>query len=288
ILGSLAVLVIAMFPAAFLALNFQRKEKVLQPSEVIIFHRKSWLRLFIILSCFGYLVIFSVVPLLALIIQCGDVKVFIQAVRVSIPEAFNSLVIASGCALLAGLLPWAAVCGGPRRHSTIWEFINLWAIGVSPLVIALVCSRIGSMFGSRISSITIANAILCYALLLRVWPYAFRTISSGHEQYHADWKATAQMARVPKIQQITKIGLPHYLPYVGLSMVLAFSLSIGEIEISQMLCAPGYGTLALRLMTFLHFAPANEVAGLALFQMLIALTPIFVGFACYKKLFKFL
>jgi len=96
------------------------------------------------------------------------------------------------------------------------------------------------------------------------------------------------MARIPRLRQVTKIDLPHYLPYVVLTMVIAFSLSIGEIEISQMLCAPGCGTLALRLMTFLHFAPANEVAGLALFQMAVAMTPVFVLFAFWKKTFNIL
>jgi|GEM_PF-1671184 ABC-type Fe3+ transport system permease subunit len=288
IAASVIILAVAMLPAFLLALIFRRTQSLLQPSETLYSDQKNWRRGLMATICMGYLIIFLFFPVAALFVQCGSISTLLQAIRVSLPEASNSLIIASICAVLAGLLPWAAALVSPKKVGTAWEFFNLWAIGVSPLVIAIVCSRIGSLFGSRIGSITIANAILCYALLLRVWPYAFRILSTGKQEYHLDWQEAARMARIPRLRQVTKIDLPHYLPYVVLTMVIAFSLSIGEIEISQMLCAPGCGTLALRLMTFLHFAPANEVAGLALFQMAVAMTPVFVLFAFWKKTFNIL
>ena len=56
--------------------------------------------------------------------------------------------------------------------------------------------------------------------------------------------------------------------------ILAYVLAVGEVEISQLLCAPGQGTLALRLFTFLHFGPSHVAAGLALLQLLIAVVPV--------------
>jgi ABC-type Fe3+ transport system permease subunit len=288
IAASVLLLAVAMFPALLLALIIRKTKTHMQPSETLNSNQKTRGRTLMLVTCIGYVLVFWLLPVIALFVQCGSVATLWRAIQTSWPEAANSLIIASICAVSAGLLPWVAASVALKKAGTLWEFINLWAIGVSPLVIALVCARLGSYFGSRIGSVAIANAILCYALLIRVWPYAFRIMSIGRQEYHMEWREAARMAGLSRVRQAMNIELPHYVPYVGTAMVIAFSFSIGEIEISQMLCAPGYGTLALRLMTFLHFAPAEEVAGIALFQMGIAMSPILILFSFWKKSFNIL
>lgn len=286
IVASVSILAVAILPAILLALLFRKSQAVTQlTNRQYSGQKKIWGSLMAIV-CIGYVVLFWLFPFISLIIQCGDISKFLHTIGESLPEARNSLLVAFICVMLAVLLPSAAALVNPKQFRISWEVINIWAIGVSPLVIALVCSRIGSFFGSRINSIAIANGVLCYALLIRIWPYAFRIFSSGRQGYQSDWEEASRMARMPKIKRIIKIDLPHYNSYIILIMVIAFSLSIGEIEISQMLCAPGYGTLALRLMTLLHFAPADEVAALALFQMGISMTPVFALFVVWKKFFN--
>ena len=59
---------------------------------------------------------------------------------------------------------------------------------------------------------------------------------------------------------------------------MAFILAVGDVQITQMLSAPGSGTLALRLFTFLHFGPTHVAASLALLQLTIAVAPLMLYF----------
>ena len=60
--------------------------------------------------------------------------------------------------------------------------------------------------------------------------------------------------------------------------LVAYILAAGEVEICQLLCEPGQGTLALRLLTFLHFGPTQVTAGLALLHLLLVCIPALLYF----------
>ena len=71
--------------------------------------------------------------------------------------------------------------------------------------------------------------------------------------------------------------------HLAAAFAIAFVLAIGEVEISQMLCAPGHGTLALRLFTFLHFGPASTAASLAMLQFLLAAAPVLLFHLVFNR-----
>ncbi len=75
-----------------------------------------------------------------------------------------------------------------------------------------------------------------------------------------------------------RITAPLLAGHAAAAAALGFILAAGDVEISQMLCAPGSGTLALRLFTFLHFGPTHVAAGLALLQLIIAAAPALAYF----------
>jgi ABC-type spermidine/putrescine transport system permease subunit II len=65
---------------------------------------------------------------------------------------------------------------------------------------------------------------------------------------------------------------------VAAGSVVAFVLAVGDVEITQLLCPPGSGTLAMRLFTFLHFGPTHVAAGLSLLLLALATAPVIVYF----------
>ncbi len=91
-------------------------------------------------------------------------------------------------------------------------------------------------------------------------------------------REAAQLAGLSSWQQTRSIVGPLMAPHVAAAAVVTFALSMADVEISQLLCAPGYGTLALRVLTFLHFGPAYVTASLALLQLILAVVPALVYF----------
>ena len=86
------------------------------------------------------------------------------------------------------------------------------------------------------------------------------------------------LAGLSGAQQWRWITGPLLVEHIAAGAVLAFVLAAGDVEISQLLCAPGSGTLAVRLFTFLHFGPSYVAASLALLELIITAVPVFVYF----------
>jgi iron(III) transport system permease protein len=200
----------------------------------------------------------------------GGTVLFVSNVVLGIGAA------AAGVALVAGLAVgvWAATRARPAV-----DVLAIVPLGIPPLLLGLAYLR----FYNRSWPVNLAvvgntSALVILALAARGWPFVTRAAAAGRRRIAPEWLEAARLGRVGVLARFRRISLPLLADHVAVGAIVAFILAVGDVQITQMLCAPGTGTLALRLFTFLHFGPAHVAAALALLQLSLATVPLLVYF----------
>ena len=227
----------------------------------------------------GYLTAVGLLPLAALIYECRSLTNFMAALKAAAPEMENTLLIsaaAAGLAMLGG-----AVVGvtAARSRWLALESVSVAQLGVPTLVLGLCWLWFYNRSGA-LDALGLADTSLLVVLGLsaRAWPFTTRLASLGARRQAPAWHEAALLGRLSFWRRWRWIDLPLLGEHLAAAAVVAFVLSAGDVELSQMLCAPGSGTLALRLFTFLHFGPAHVAASLALIQLMVSLVPVLAYF----------
>ncbi len=216
-------------------------------------------------------------PLAAILWQCESPGFFLKALREAAPETENTLLIAGGAACVATFAGLAVGTWRPRRGVMLRDALALAPLGVPALFIGLAYAR----FFNRSWPIDLAwvgdgGLLVTLGLAVRSWPFATRIIAAGHRRLSPTWREAAELGGLRTLERWRWISGPLLAGNVASGALVAFVLAMGSVEIGQMLCAPGYGTLSLRLFTSLHLGPAHETASLAMWQLTLALTPVAV------------
>ncbi len=223
----------------------------------------------------AYLSLTSGLPLAATVTACKSPLLFLEVVREAAPETGNTLWIGAGACLVACVCGWCVAVGLGRRTRSLLGVLAVLPLGVPGLIVGLAYAR----FFARPWPVDLAGLgdsgwLVILGLGFRSWPFATRVIAQGQRQLAPEWQEMAGLSGVSGWRRWRWITAPLLLDAVVTGAILAYVLAVGEVEISQLLCAPGQGTLALRLFTFLHFGPSHVAAGLALLQLLIAVVPV--------------
>jgi len=129
-----------------------------------------------------------------------------------------------------------------------------------------------------LTALSNTSALVILALAARGWPLVTRAVANGRRRIAPEWHEAAQLAGLRRVGRRRWITGPLLADSVAVGAAVAFILAVGDVQITQMLSAPGSGTLALRLFTFLHFGPTHVAASLALLQLTIAVTPLMLYF----------
>jgi ABC-type Fe3+ transport system permease subunit len=127
-----------------------------------------------------------------------------------------------------------------------------------------------------------SSLLVILGLGFRGWPFATRIVANGQRQLAREWREAAILGNSDSISRRLWVTIPMTADHIAAGWLIAFVLAAGEVEVSQMLCAPGQGTLALRMFTYLHFGPEYVVASLAVLQFAITAIPVFL----YLSLFN--
>ncbi|HXT61096.1 MAG TPA: hypothetical protein VN699_20825 [Pirellulales bacterium] len=228
----------------------------------------------------AYLLFTGVLPVSAMIYQCRSAGDFVAALRDAAPETENTLRIALGAAALA-VLAGAAVSSwiagrGAGIAKLAAEMLVVAPLGVGALVLGFAYAQ----FYNRAWPIDLARlgdtkGLIVIGLAARSWPFVTRALIAGRRREAPEWREAARLASLGRFARWRWIGGPLLFEHLAAGAVLAFVLAMGEVEISQLLCAPGDGTLALRLFTFLHFGPVHVAASLAVLQLALTALPVF-------------
>jgi iron(III) transport system permease protein len=227
----------------------------------------------------SYLGLTTVLPVAAMIYQCRSPVYFFNAVRDAMPETINTLWLAAAAAAVAcgaGLVVGTWDAKRPR----VWkDVLALLPLGIPPLIVGLAYAR----FYNRSWPVDLAvtgnlGLLVILGLAVRAWPFATRIVAMGRRRMAREWYEAAELGGLHGVRRWRWITVRLMADYAVMAAVIGFILATGEVEISQMLCTPGNGTLALRLFTFLHFGPTHVAASLALLQLIIAAVPLLLYF----------
>jgi iron(III) transport system permease protein len=228
----------------------------------------------------AYLLLTAVLPLAAMIWQCRSTGDFVSALRDAAPETQNTLRIALSAAVVAVMAGGVASSWIAHRRGTIGETLAEMAV-MAPLgVPALVLGFAYAQFYNRSWPVDLAalgdtKALIVIGLAARSWPFVTRVLLAGRRRAAPEWHEAARLASLGWLARWRWISGPLLFDHLAAGALLAFVLAMGEVEISQLLCAPGDGTLALRLFTFLHFGPVHVAASLAVLQLALTALPVF-------------
>ncbi len=278
--SALALLSVALFAVAAMALVERRRPYAAASGKSVVqrfeLGRSAWL---VAAALSIYLAVTVVLPVAAMVAECRSLDRFIAAARDAGPETANTLRAALPTALL--VLAAGAVVGraAARRNNRALGFFSLLPIGVPALILGLAYSQFYNRdWPFDLKALGNSNALLVLALTARGWPFAARAMVAGERRIAGEWREAAWLAGLGRVRRAWRIGRPLLADHALTAALIGYLLAVGEVEISQLLCAPGQGTLALRLFTFMHFGPVHVAASLALLQLAIAILPVLAYF----------
>jgi ABC-type Fe3+ transport system permease subunit len=235
---------------------------------------RRWIGLPVVLVV-AYLVLTTILPLIATVWACKSPLLFLQSARDAALETQNTLCIGAGASVFACVCGLVVAVGLGRRTRSLLNVLATVPLGVPALIVALAYARFfNRTWPADLSVIGDCGWLVVLGLGFRGWPFTTRIIANGRRQQAPEWQEMARLCGGPTWRRWTWISGPLLRDQIVTAAILAYVLSVGEVEISQMLCAPGEGTLALRLFTFLHLGPTHVAASLALLQLLLAVAPV--------------
>ena len=283
LVAAIPLLIVTLAAAALLVFSERSTELVSSQSQsysvgTITRHGRG-VRFAGLILLVTYAALVILFPIVALIWECTSLELFFRAARDAALECRNTLMIAVASTVVASVAAWS-IGARTHQHQSRWsDTLALLPIGVPALIIALAYSRFyNQSWPDWLTALGNTSLLVILALGFRSWPFTTRLSSAGHRQLARESHESSKLANAGTLRRLTWLSIPLKGDYVAAGAVIAFVITLGEVEISQMLCAPGYGTLSLRLFTFLHFGPTHVAASLALLQMLIATIPVFIYF----------
>lgn len=278
--SALALLSVALVAVAAMAFVERRRPYAAaggnSVAQRIELGRSAWL----VAAALGvYLAITVVLPLAAIAVECRSPDKFLAAARDAGPETANTLRAALPAALLVLAAGAAVGRAAGRRNNLALGFLSLVPLGVPALVLGLAYSQFYNRnWPFDVKALGDSNALLVLALTARSWPFAARAMVAGERRIADEWREAAWLSGLGRFGRAWRIDRPLLADHALTAVLLGYLLAVGEVEISQLLCAPGQGTLALRLFTFMHFGPVHVAASLALLQLAVAILPVLAYF----------
>ncbi len=122
------------------------------------------------------------------------------------------------------------------------------------------------------------------APLMIVWALRFSPVVALLAEHSfrgipGSWRDVADLEGASNWAVLWRLELPAIRPTLGAAAALVFALALSDVGSAVLLLPPGTTTLAVRLMTLMHYAPKSEVAALSL---LGAIPPILAAVAAVR------
>ncbi len=272
---------------------FQKKTAVKFQGDYYVrsekYKSKSILRKIVIALFFIFLLIIVIMPLLMIIIESFKYKINPLAQEsiygfkwylktfseLGIMPVINSLVIASANAITTVLVSIIALSFAKRKlifSKSIIETFFIITIGISSIIISL--SYMKFMADYRINIYPVLMVIAAHSVLFL--PLVFKTISLFYDKIDNSIIESAESIGAGKLRIFFTIELPFIKKGIITGAVLAFALSMGEINSTLMLASEGFTTIPVAIYRLIGAYNFNQACAVGAILIIISAVSFFI------------
>jgi iron(III) transport system permease protein len=188
----------------------------------------------------------------------------------------NSLLLATiGATAVVGLALWLGYARA-RARGRLGQladvlFVVTFAVPSTIVGVGLIGlwnrpGLVGTLYGS--------NAMFILGYLARFVPVAALAIAATTAYVPVSHEEAAAASGAGWFRTITRIVVPQIRLGLLATWVIAFVLAFGELGVSILIAPPGEATLPIRIYTIIANTSPSHVAGLALLQTAVILSPL--------------
>lgn len=211
------------------------------------------------------------VPAVALATVIESPAGWLQTLRLAKQEIALTARICLLTALLS--LPLALIAAGRMRAAG--PAGRLWRVIVG-LPLAVPASLVGvGLIGLRQHllppALSEGSSLLVLAALARFVPYAALVLLAQMRRQDPLLTDAARVMQTTPWQGWWQVRLPVLAPGLLAAGCIVFALTAGELGATLALAPPGQATVTMRIYTYLHYGATDEVAGLCLAMVLLAI-----------------
>ncbi len=222
----------------------------------------------------GFLILFPIVaavsPILGLL-ACTSVEAFIEAFGTASDEIVQSLTIgpiSSFLCVTAALI--GVMLGGFYEKCGLILGALLFILPGPVLGISLVTfwnrpGVAGMLYGT--------DAMLILGMIARFLFVAMVVVRIARGSVGKQLVEQAVVDGAGRVRTFVSVILPLMLSGIAVAFVLCMTLILGELGVSVLIVPPGGTTLAVRIMTLMHYGPEPVLASSALILVLMVLLP---------------
>jgi len=140
----------------------------------------------------------------------------------------------------------------------------LWGVGMSTILRAPAEAGAPEWILQILDEVADSSWPLLIAWTLRFAPLAALLVERAVRRIPQDWRDAAQLEGASTIDRARAYGFGAVAASLAVAGLICFALTLGDPGAAVLLLPPGETTIAVRLMTLMHYAPQREVSSLCL------------------------
>lgn len=195
----------------------------------------------------------------------------------------NSFIVATGSALVAGVVGLISALGFVRRefrYKSVLSSLLFLPMLISPVVIGVALTAFLTYVGMYKSYLFL---IIGHSTL--VLPYVFVTVRAQLFGFDRSIEEAAQTLGANELETFFEVTLPTILPGLAAGMLLAFVISFGEFTATQFWVQPDTVTAPIEVYTMVRTSLTPEINAMATILMVVTVViPLLLDILLGKNL----
>jgi len=179
----------------------------------------------------------------------------------------NSLVVAAGSAVVAGVVGLISALGFVRRdfeYKNVLSSLLFLPMLISPVVIGVALTAFLTSIGMEKNYLLL---IIGHSTL--VLPYVFVTVRAQLFGFDRSLEEAARTMGANELETFVEVTLPTIMPGLAAGMLLAFVISFGEFTATQFWIQPETVTAPIEIYTMVRTSLTPEINAMATILMVI-------------------
>ena len=208
----------------------------------------------------------------------------------AIREAFSSAADEIWQSLFISSVSAAACVGFGLFGVWLWTGMSRWGMAVTALLFVLPAPIVGISlvtFWNRPGPLGLlygTDGMLILGMVSRFLFVAVVLLAAAQRAVSRDILDQSLVDGAGWLASLVRVALPLMLPGVAAALVACLALVLGEVGVSVLIVPPGGTTLAVRIMTLMHYGPEPVLAATVLILVMIVLVPAVVAAGLVRRL----